>query len=75
MEPAAFLADLPDDPRALELLADVMAQRLKGEVVFEAATQAMPGVPSTQADQVVWWTRPPSTWTPRVSVPMVVEPR
>lgn len=70
---ASYLLDLPQTERAFDAVRAVLRDRLKGEVVFAELPDAMPAAAKADAQSALWWTRPSSQWSPRVTVPVLVE--
>ncbi len=70
---ASYLLDLPQTERAFDAVRAVLRDRLKGEVVFAELPDAMPATAKADAQSALWWTRPSSQWSPRVTVPVLVE--
>ncbi len=58
---------------AIESLRNVLTTRGAGTVEFIELPEAIPAAPEFDAEQALWWTQPPSAWTPRVRVPVVFE--
>ncbi len=70
---ASYLLDVPQTERAFDAVRAVLRDRLKGEVVFAELPDAMPAATKADAQSALWWTKPSSQWSPRVTVPVLVE--
>lgn len=70
-----FLVDVPATREQLNVVATVFKNQLNARVVFEELPRALDVPSSPQAQDVLWWTQAPSQWTPRATVPLVVEQR
>ncbi len=70
---ASYLLDVPQTERAFDAVRAVLRDRLKGEVVFAELPDAMPAAAKADAQSALWWTKPSSQWSPRVTVPVLVE--
>lgn len=70
---AVARVDLEADGRAIESFQKALAA--KGGVVVELVELPEPvtGEETFDPDDVLWWTQPPSTWAPKVAVPVVFE--
>ncbi len=72
---ATYMVELLDTPKSLAAVKATFKDRLKAGVVFEELPEAL-GLPHTSdPESLLWWTLPPSAWTQRVAVPVVVETR
>ena len=71
--PRTYLVDFPDTRKSLDAIKATLADRLKAEVEFEEMPfdLSLPRVEDPEA--VLWWTLPPTSWTQRVTVPVVIE--
>jgi hypothetical protein len=69
-----YLIDFPDTQRSLASIRAALADRLRAEVEFEELPEPLP-LPRPEADALLWWTLPPSTWTQRVTAPVIIESR
>lgn len=70
----AYTAELPDGTPSLLSLKATLAARLGGSVSYVELDQALPTDPAAAAMRTLWWTEPPSAWSPRVRVPVYIEP-
>lgn len=70
---ASYLLDVPQTERAFDAVRAVLRDRLKGDVVFAELPEAMPSATRADAQSALWWTKPSSQWSPRVTVPVLVE--
>jgi hypothetical protein len=68
----AYVLDVPADPPALDSFRDMLAQRLEGQVELEELPEPV-ALPPASPEHTLWWTQPPSEWTPRVKIPVIVE--
>jgi hypothetical protein len=72
----SYLLEVPADAEAISGVASILGERLKGEVRMEALPDAVPTPPSApDPGSLLWWTQTPQNWTPRASVPIVIEER
>lgn len=74
--PAAitYTADLPDGTSSLLSLKATLAARLGGSVGYVELDAPLPIDPASAAMRTLWWTEPTSAWSPRVRVPVYIEP-
>lgn len=71
---AVTRVDLHLSVQAIQTLREVLG--VKGaEVELVELPEAMPADPPFDPQEALWWTRPPSAWTPRIAVPVVFEQR
>lgn len=70
---ASYLLDLPQTERAFDVIRAVLRDRLKGEVVFAELPDTVPVTMTADAQDALWWTKPSSQWSSRVSVPLLIE--
>lgn len=70
----AYVLEVPSEVSALESVNALLAEKLQGEVELEELqTPLVAG--AAHPERVLWWTQPSTYWTPRVSVPVIVEMR
>lgn len=70
----AYTADLPDGASSLLSLKATLAARLGGSVSYVELDAPQPVDPVAAAMRTLWWTEPSSAWSPRVRVPVYIEP-
>lgn len=70
-----FLVDVPATREQLGVVAAVFKNQLSARVVFEELPSVLDMPTAPQAQDVLWWTQPPSQWVTRATVPVVVEQR
>jgi hypothetical protein len=70
-----YLADVADSEQAMTVMRSTLADRLDAQVVFEELLEPLEMPQRLDAETLLWWTQPPSSWTRRVMVPLVVEER
>ncbi len=70
-----FLVDVPATREQLGVVAAVFKNQLSARVVFEELPSVLDMPIAPQAQDVLWWTQPPSQWVTRATVPVVVEQR
>lgn len=70
-----FLVDVPATREQLGVVAAVFKNQLSARVVFEELPTVLDMPTAPQAQDVLWWTQPPSQWVTRATVPVVVEQR
>jgi hypothetical protein len=70
-----YLLEIPAEVGSLQSLKKLFADRLHAGVVFEELPPALAVAPPSTPDTVMWWTMGPDHWSPRASVPVVVEQR
>ncbi len=78
-----FLLDVPASDDAIStarvVLAGVLLGRAPGlepaadAIELVELDNAIPALPSTQVEAVMWWTQPPRNWIGHASVPVVIE--
>lgn len=68
-----YLVDFPDTQKSLQAIRSTLADRLRADVRYDelATPLELPRVEDPEA--ILWWTLPPSNWTQRVTVPVVIE--
>jgi hypothetical protein len=59
----------------MTVMRSTLADRLDAQVVFEELLEPLEMPQRLDAETLLWWTQPPSSWTRRVMVPLVVEER
>ncbi len=70
-----YLVDFPDSQRSLASLKSALADNLRAEVVFEELPEPL-ALPRTEDDNaLLWWTLPPTSWTQRVTAPVIIQSR
>lgn len=69
-----YTADLPDGTSSLLSLKATLGARLGGSVSYVELEDALPIDPAAAAMRTLWWTEPTSAWSPRVRVPVYIEP-
>ena len=72
VEPRTYLIDFPDTQRNLAAIKSTLSERLKATVEFEELEQPIQLPRVEDSESLLWWTLPPSSWTQRVTVPVVV---
>lgn len=70
----SYTADLPDGASSLLSLKATLSARLGGSVIYVELDEAQPIDPAAAAMRTLWWTEPTSAWSPRVRVPVYIEP-
>ncbi len=70
----AYTADLPDGASSLLSLKATLSARLGGVVSYVELDEALAIDPAAAAMRTLWWTEPTSAWSPRVRVPVYIEP-
>lgn len=70
-----YFAEVPVRESTLRAVKSVFADRLNARVVFEELDEPVRAPARLDTDSALWWTRPSSRWTERVSIPVVVEQR
>lgn len=68
-----YLLDVPTDELSLGSISTLLSSRLKAEVRFEELGEPVNTGAADEADDLLWWTQSPQQWSPRSSVPLVVE--
>jgi hypothetical protein len=68
-----YLVDFLDTQKSLNAVRVTFADRLKAGVVFEELEKPLVLPRVEEPDAMMWWTLPPSSWTQRVTVPVVVQ--
>lgn len=69
-----YTAELPEGTSSLLSLKATLSARLGGTVSYVELDEAMPVDPAAAAMRTLWWTEPTSAWSPRVRVPVYIEP-
>lgn len=69
-----YTADLPEGTSSLLSLKAALGARLGGRVSYVELDEPQPIDPTTAAMRTLWWTEPTSAWSPRVRVPVYIEP-
>jgi hypothetical protein len=69
---ASYMLEASGTSKALDLVRTMLRDRLEGAVEFIELPDALTPT-SLGAKDLLWWTQPSAEWTPRVSVPVVVE--
>jgi len=67
-----YLIDFPDTQKTLAAIRTTLSDRLKATVEFEELAAPVQLPRAQDPDALLWWTLPPSSWTQRVTVPVVV---
>lgn len=70
-----YLLEVPAEVGSLESLKKLFADRLRAGVTFEELPPALAVEPPATPETVMWWTLGPDHWSPRASVPVVVQQR
>ncbi|MBI1191192.1 MAG: hypothetical protein GC200_10995 [Tepidisphaera sp.] len=70
-----YLVEIPAEATSLQSLKKLFADRLHAGVKFEELPEGMAVSPPATPDTVLWWTMGPDHWSPRASVPVVVQRR
>ncbi len=68
-----YLAETRTDRVSLAVLLATLSAGDRQQAVFEELPEALQTPPVVTAEAVLWWAQPPSAWTPRAHVPIVVE--
>lgn len=69
-----YSVEMDENERDLAALAERLTRSKSHIAEFMALDTALPTLmPSTEPAAVLWWTRPPSGWTRRVTIPIVLE--
>ena len=69
-----YTADLPEGTSSLLSLKATLGARLGGSVSYVELDEPQPIDPAAAAMRTLWWTEPTSAWSPRVRVPVYIEP-
>jgi hypothetical protein len=70
---ASYLLDVPQTERAFDGIRAILRDRLKADVVFAELPESVPTTARADAQTALWWTKPSSQWSPRVTVPVLIE--
>ncbi|CAG1010043.1 hypothetical protein PHYC_03787 [Phycisphaerales bacterium] len=70
----AYVLDVPADAGSIDDVRSMLAERLHGEAELTELPEPVMLV-AAAPEAVLWWTQPPTHWTPRVAVPVIVELR
>lgn len=70
---STLILDVAPTEEALEEARAGLSRALGAEVVLERAPLAISVPASTDPARVLWWTKPPATWTPKLRIPVIVE--
>lgn len=70
---STLILDVAATEEALEEARAGLARQLDAEVVLERVPLAITIPASTDPSRVLWWTKSPTTWTPTLRIPVVVE--
>ncbi|MCG3122750.1 MAG: hypothetical protein GIKADHBN_01151 [Phycisphaerales bacterium] len=69
---AVARVDVAPSAEAIDSLKDALGTR--GTFVqFVELSDPIPSQPAFRPEQALWWTQPPSTWTPTIGIPVVFE--
>jgi hypothetical protein len=67
-----YLIDFPDTQKTLAAIKATLSDRLRATIEFEELETPVALPRMVDPDALLWWTLPPSSWTQRVTVPVVV---
>jgi len=68
-----YLAETRTDRASLAVLLASLSAGDRQQAVFEELPEPIHTPPVVTPEAVLWWAQPPSAWTPRAHVPIVVE--
>lgn len=68
-----YLAETRTDRVSLAVLLATLSAGDRQQAVFEELPEPIHTPPVVTPEAVLWWAQPPSAWTPRAHVPIVVE--
>ena len=68
-----YLAETRTDRASLAALLAALSSGDRQRAVFEELPEPIRTPPVVTPEAVLWWAEPPSAWTPRAHVPIVVE--
>ncbi len=68
-----YLAETRTDRASLAVLLSTLSAGDRQQAVFEELPEPLDTPPVVTPEAVLWWAQPPSAWTPRAHVPIVIE--
>ncbi len=70
---STLILDVAPTEEALEEARAGLSRALGAEVTLERAPLSISVPSSVDPARVLWWTKPPTTWTPKLRIPVIVE--